>query len=65
MNTSPTFAFFGTPDIAVAVLEELEQAGFLPALVVTNPDRPVGRKQVITAPPVFPVPSLNCQNTVP
>lgn len=52
MNTSPTFAFFGTPDIAVAVLEELEQAGFLPALVVTNPDRPIGRKQVITAPPV-------------
>lgn len=38
------FVFFGTPDIGVAVLEELEKAGFVPAIVVTNPDAPQGRK---------------------
>ncbi len=52
MNNKPRFAFFGTPDIAVYVLEELEQAGFVPTLVVTNPDRPLGRKQILTSPPV-------------
>lgn len=51
-TTPPRFAFFGTPEVAVFVLEELEQAGYVPTLVVTNPDRPVGRKQVLTAPPV-------------
>ncbi len=37
------FAFFGTSHIAVYVLDELEKAGFLPALVVTMPDRKSGR----------------------
>lgn len=46
------FAFFGTPEIARIVLDELEAAGYVPALVVTNPDAPVGRKQVLTPPPV-------------
>ncbi len=46
------FAFFGTPEIARSVLEELEAAGYLPTLVVTNPDAPVGRKQILTPPPV-------------
>jgi methionyl-tRNA formyltransferase len=46
------FAFFGTPLIARIVLEELEAAGYVPALVVTNPDAPVGRKQILTPPPV-------------
>lgn len=45
------FAFFGTPDIAVVALEALAVAGFLPSLVVCNPDAPVGRKHAITAPP--------------
>lgn len=52
MSSQPRFVFFGTPDISVYVLEELEQAGYVPEIVVTNPDRPVGRKQVLTAPPV-------------
>lgn len=47
----PTFAFFGTPDIAVEALNEMETFGFKPSLVVCNPDAPVGRKQVITPPP--------------
>lgn len=52
---SPTdvrFAFFGTPELAVTVLEELKSAGFMPALVVTRPDAPVGRGKVLTSPPV-------------
>ncbi len=44
------FAFFGTPDIAVIILDELAVAGFTPQLIVTNPDAPVGRKQILTPP---------------
>lgn len=52
MSTSPRIAFFGTPQIAVWVLEELEKAGLVPSLIITNPDAPVGRKQTMTPPPV-------------
>ncbi len=51
-SKSTRFAFFGTPDIAVTALDELESFGYIPALVVTNPDAPVGRKQILTPPPV-------------
>lgn len=44
-------AFFGTPEFAVDILSELEKAGFTPALIVTNPDKPKGRKLVLTPPP--------------
>ena len=49
---APRIAFFGTPDLAVFVLEELEKADIIPALVVTPPDKPVGRKLKLTPPPV-------------
>ncbi|MFN3187937.1 MAG: methionyl-tRNA formyltransferase [Candidatus Paceibacteria bacterium] len=45
------FAFFGTPDIAVYALEEMASFGFIPSLLVCNPDSPIGRKQTITPPP--------------
>lgn len=45
------YAFFGSPDFAAIILERLIEAGLPPALVVCNPDRPTGRKQVITPPP--------------
>lgn len=45
-------AFFGTPDRAVYVLEELKKANLTPNLVITQPDRPQGRNLVITPPPV-------------
>jgi methionyl-tRNA formyltransferase len=45
-------AFFGTPDLAVYVLEELEHAGILPGVVVTPPDKPAGRNLVLTPPAV-------------
>lgn len=37
------FAFFGTPQLAVEILDTLETAGYTPALIVTMPDRPQGR----------------------
>lgn len=37
-------AFFGSPQFAVYVLEELERHNIMPSLVVTQPDRPAGRK---------------------
>lgn len=37
------FAFFGTPQLAVEILDELAAAGYVPALVVTMPDRARGR----------------------
>jgi len=49
---NPRIVFFGTPDIAVFVLEELEKAGVLPSVVVTNPDAPQGRKMLMTETPV-------------
>jgi methionyl-tRNA formyltransferase len=52
MNSSPRIAFFGTPELCLPILEALDQAGFTPVLIGTNPDRPVGRKQIITPPPV-------------
>lgn len=54
MHTTPLphVVFFGTPDIGVWVLEELERAGVVPSLVVTNPDAPKGRKLVMTPSPV-------------
>ena len=46
------FIFFGTPEFAAIILERLIKAGWSPAVVVTNPDRPAGRKQVMTPSPV-------------
>jgi methionyl-tRNA formyltransferase len=42
------FVFFGTPHFATIVLDELEHAGLVPSLVVTTPDKPKGRKLVMT-----------------
>jgi methionyl-tRNA formyltransferase len=44
--------FCGTPRFAVPTLEALVAAGHEIALVVSQPDRPVGRAQQVTAPPV-------------
>lgn len=52
MNLHPNIAFFGTPDRAVIALEALKKRGLIPSLIVTQPDRPQGRKFVITPPPV-------------
>ena len=44
--------FCGTPQFAVPTLESLLKAGHNVALVVSQPDRPVGRDHQLTAPPV-------------
>lgn len=51
-ETKPNIVFFGTPDIAVYVLEELAQAHILPTLIVTNPDKPQGRGLAFSHTPV-------------
>ncbi|MBM7552812.1 methionyl-tRNA formyltransferase [Thalassobacillus pellis] len=45
-------AFMGTPDFAVPVLEKLIEEGYDIVCAVTQPDRPKGRKRVMTPPPV-------------
>ena len=44
--------FCGTPHFAVPTLEAILSAGHQIALVVSQPDRPVGRDQQLAAPPV-------------
>lgn len=44
--------FMGTPDFAVPVLETLVRSPYEVVGVVTQPDKPKGRKQVLTPPPV-------------
>lgn len=46
-----SIAYFGGEPLSVPVLNALEATGIVPSLIVTNPDRPVGRKQVLTPPP--------------
>ncbi len=44
--------FMGTPDIAARSLQEVIAAGHEVCGVFTREDKPVGRKQILTAPPV-------------
>lgn len=44
--------FMGTPDFAVPVLARLLDESYHVVAVVTQPDRPVGRKKRLTPPPV-------------
>lgn len=44
--------FIGTPEFGAIILEGLIQGNFKPILVITAPDKPVGRKQLLTPPPV-------------
>ena len=51
-QTHITIGFFGSSRFSVIVLDELERAGFIPACVVTTPDKPQGRKLILTPNPV-------------
>lgn len=46
------FVFWGTPDFATVILDELKANDLLPELIITAPDRPSGRGQKTTPPPV-------------
>ena len=43
--------FFGTPEFAVWTLDSLRDFGIQPDLIVTAPDKPSGRKLLLTPPP--------------
>jgi len=45
------YVFFGTPRFAEVVLGGLIDGGFAPTALVCNPDRPLGRKKIVTPPP--------------
>lgn len=44
------FVFFGTPEFSTIVLDELKVVGYIPSLIITAPDRAVGRKHIMTSP---------------
>lgn len=50
-KTQIKFVFFGTSKIAVGILDALENAGFVPSLIITAPDSPQGRGMQLTEPP--------------
>ena len=52
MSHKINFIFWGTPIVASETLEILKEAGYIPSLIVTAPDRPAGRKMLLTPPPV-------------
>jgi methionyl-tRNA formyltransferase len=51
MTSAPRYVFFGTPRFAAIILNILISAGIPPMALVCNPDRPLGRKKIVTAPP--------------
>ena len=51
-NKKPTYVFFGSAEMSVHVLDEMEKTGFLPVLIVTTPDKPKGRTLALTPTPV-------------
>lgn len=52
MKENDKVVFMGTPDFSVPVLERIIQDGYEVLAVVTQPDRPVGRKRILTPTPV-------------
>jgi len=45
------FAFWGTDEFSVKFLETLKKKGVSPNLIITLPDKPKGRKLILTPPP--------------
>ena len=52
MKNDNKIIFFGTSEFAVPALKALINEGYDVVLVITQPDKPVGRKQVLTPTPV-------------
>lgn len=51
-KNNPPFIFFGTGPIAVCALTEMAHVGLIPELIVTAPEKPVGRGRILTPSPV-------------
>lgn len=47
-NKNVRIAFFGNSEFSLIVLKEFQKAGVTPDLIVTTPDKPQGRKMVLT-----------------
>lgn len=45
------YVFFGTTEFSITMLRCLAENGYRPELVIANPDRPSGRKKILTSPP--------------
>ena len=52
MTKNIKILFFGTDNFSKITLEKMKKNGFLPSFIVTAEDKPVGRKLVLTPPPV-------------
>ncbi len=52
MKKDLQFAFWGTPEVARETLVMLLSDGYIPKVVITNPDRPQGRGLTLTKSPV-------------
>ena len=52
ISTISKIVFVGTPDFAVPTLLKLSKSKYRPLLIITQPDRPQGRKLKIIPPPV-------------
>ncbi|MBP7846442.1 MAG: methionyl-tRNA formyltransferase [Candidatus Pacebacteria bacterium] len=50
MQNKIKWAFFGTSELSVIVLNELKRLGMTPDLVITTEDKPKGRKMLLTPP---------------
>lgn len=50
-NNKIKIGFFGTPEYAVTTLNILKNSGYQISFVLTMPDRPKGRKMIVTPPP--------------
>ncbi len=44
------YIFFGTPEFAATILQKLIEADMPPLALVCNPDKPQGRKKIVTPP---------------
>ncbi|MFH1841551.1 MAG: methionyl-tRNA formyltransferase [Candidatus Nealsonbacteria bacterium] len=50
--SKPKIIFMGTPEFGAIILENIIKEDFPPILTITSPNKPVGRKQIPTPPPV-------------
>jgi len=51
-NEKLKIIFLGTPEFGAIILERLIKGNYKPISVITAPDKPVGRKQILTPSPV-------------
>jgi len=48
INNQIKYVFFGSSRFSTIVLDQMKNLGFLPTLIITTPDKPQGRKMIMT-----------------